>query len=63
MHVPYKASALAMTEVIGGQMHATGAAAPVLSVIAGGQKVRALGATIPSHYSKITLRNHRICLQ
>ena len=45
VHVPYKASALAMTEVMGGQTHATCTAAPALAMIAGGQKVRALGAT------------------
>lgn len=45
VHVPYKASALAMTEVMGGQMHATCTAAPTLSLIAGGQKARVMGVT------------------
>lgn len=45
VHVPYKASAMAMTEVMGGQMHATCTAVPTLSLIAGGQKARVLGVT------------------
>ena len=45
VHVPYKSSSLAMTEVMGGQMHTTCTAVPALSVIAGGQKARVLGVT------------------
>lgn len=45
VHVPYKASAMALTEVMGGQMHATCTAVPTLPLIAGGQKARALGVT------------------
>lgn len=48
VHVPYKASAMAMTEVMGGQMHATCTAVPTLSLIAGGQKARVLGVTTRS---------------
>ena len=45
VHVPYKATAMAMTEVMGGQVHATCTAVPTLSLITGGQKARALGVT------------------
>ena len=45
VHVPYKGSALAMTEVMSGQIHATCPAVPSLSVLASGQKVRVLGVT------------------
>ena len=45
VHVPYKASAQAMTDVMGGQMHVTCTAVPTLSLIAGGQKARVLGVT------------------
>jgi tripartite-type tricarboxylate transporter receptor subunit TctC len=45
VHVPYKGSMMALTEVMGGQMHVTCPAAPSVSLIAGGQKVRMLGVT------------------
>jgi len=45
LHVPYKGSMLAMTEVMSGQMHATCPAAPTLSLVAGSDKVRVLGVT------------------
>jgi tripartite-type tricarboxylate transporter receptor subunit TctC len=45
VHVPYKASAGAMTEVMAGQMHSTCTAVPALSALAGGQRVRPLGVT------------------
>jgi tripartite-type tricarboxylate transporter receptor subunit TctC len=45
VHVPYKGSMAAMTEVMGGLIHATCPAAPALSLIGGGQKVRVLGVT------------------
>jgi tripartite-type tricarboxylate transporter receptor subunit TctC len=45
VHVPYKGSMAAMTEVMGGLIHATCPAAPTLSLVAGGQKVRVLGVT------------------
>jgi tripartite-type tricarboxylate transporter receptor subunit TctC len=45
VHVPYKGSMQAMTEVMSGQIHVTCPAAPTLSLVAGGQKVRALGVT------------------
>ncbi len=41
----YKGSMAAMTEVMGGQMHSTCTAAPSLSLISSGQKVRVLGVT------------------
>ncbi len=45
VHVPYKGSMAALTEVMGGQMHSTCFAAPTLSMVSGGQKVRVLGVT------------------
>lgn len=45
VHVPYKGSMLALTEVMGGQVHTTCPAAPTMSLIAGSQKVRVLGVT------------------
>jgi tripartite-type tricarboxylate transporter receptor subunit TctC len=44
-HVTYKGSMMALTEVMGGQIHVTCPAAPSVSLIAGGQKVRVLGVT------------------
>jgi tripartite-type tricarboxylate transporter receptor subunit TctC len=45
VHVPYKGSMAALTEVMAGIMHVTCPAAPSVSLIAGGQKVRVLAVT------------------
>ena len=45
IHVPYKGSMMALTEVMGGQMHMTCPAAPTLSLVAGNAKVRVLATT------------------
>ncbi len=45
VHVPYKGSMAALTEVMAGIIHVTCPAAPTVSLIAGGQKVRVLGVT------------------
>lgn len=44
VHVPYKGSMAAMTDVISGQMHVTCPAAPTAALLAG-QKARVLGVT------------------
>lgn len=45
VHVPYKGSMLALTEVMGGQMHSTCSAAPTATLVAGQQKARVLGVS------------------
>jgi tripartite-type tricarboxylate transporter receptor subunit TctC len=45
VHVPYKGAAVAMTDLMGGQMHTTCAAAPTMSLYAQSGKVRPLGVT------------------
>jgi tripartite-type tricarboxylate transporter receptor subunit TctC len=45
VHVPYKSTALVLTDMIGGQMHITCAAAPVMPPFAQGGRVRSLGVT------------------
>ena len=47
VHVPYKGSMMALTEVMGGQMHSTCTAAPTVSLVANQPKVRVLGVTSP----------------
>ncbi len=47
VHVPYKGSMMAVTEVMGGQMHSTCTAAPTVSLVANQPKVRVLGVTSP----------------
>lgn len=47
MHVPYKGSAMALTEVLGGQMHSTCTAAPTVSLVANQPKARVLGVSSP----------------
>jgi tripartite-type tricarboxylate transporter receptor subunit TctC len=47
VHVPYKGSAQALTEVLGGQMHSTCTAAPTVSLVANQPKARVLGVTAP----------------
>jgi tripartite-type tricarboxylate transporter receptor subunit TctC len=44
-HVPYKATVLVLNDMIGGQMHLTCAAAPVMPPFAQGGRVRSLGVT------------------
>ncbi len=44
-HVPYKGSAIALTEMMGGLMHSTCAAAPTVSSFVQSGKVRVLGVT------------------
>ncbi len=44
VHVPYKGSMAAMTDLIAGQMHSSCVAAPTMSLLSG-QKVRALGVS------------------
>lgn len=44
-HVPYKGSAIALTDMMGGQMHSTCAAAPTSAAFLQSGKVRALGVT------------------
>ena len=44
-HVPYKGSVIALTDMMGGQMHATCAAAPAMPPFVQSGKVRALGVT------------------
>jgi tripartite-type tricarboxylate transporter receptor subunit TctC len=44
-HVPYKGSVIALTDMMGGQMHSTCAAAPALPPFVQGGKVRSLGVT------------------
>lgn len=44
VHVPYKGTAMVLTDMMGGQMHSTCTAVPSLAVFAG-QKVRVLGVT------------------
>ena len=44
-HVPYKGSVIALTDMMGGQMHATCAAAPAMPPFLQSGKVRALGVT------------------
>ena len=44
VHVPYKGSMAAMTDLIGGQMHSACTAAPTMSLLVG-QKARVLGVT------------------
>lgn len=44
-HVPYKGSVIALTDMMGGQMHSTCAAAPALPPFVQGGKVRALAVT------------------
>ena len=47
VHVPYKGSMMALTEVMGGQMHSTCTAAPTVSLVANQPKVRVLGVSSP----------------
>jgi tripartite-type tricarboxylate transporter receptor subunit TctC len=44
-HVPYKGSAIALTEMMGGLMHSTCAAAPTMASFVQSGKVRVLGVT------------------
>lgn len=44
-HVPYKGSVIALTDMMGGQMHSSCAAAPALPPFVQGGKVRSLGVT------------------
>lgn len=44
-HVPYRGSAIALTEMMGGLMHSTCAAAPTAASFVQGGKVRVLGVT------------------
>jgi tripartite-type tricarboxylate transporter receptor subunit TctC len=44
-HVPYKGSVIALTDMMGGQMHSTCAAAPALPPFVQGGKVRSLAVT------------------
>ncbi len=44
-HVPYKGSVIALTDMMGGQMHSTCAAAPTTSSFVQSGKVRVLGVT------------------
>jgi hypothetical protein len=44
-HVPYKGSVIALTDMMGGQMHSSCAAAPALPPFTQGGKVRALAVT------------------
>ena len=44
-HVPYKGSVIALTDMMGGQMHATCAAAPAMPPFVQSGKVRSLGVT------------------
>ncbi len=44
-HVPYKGTVIALTDMMGGQMHSTCAAAPALPPFVQSGKVRALGVT------------------
>jgi tripartite-type tricarboxylate transporter receptor subunit TctC len=44
-HVPYKGSVIALTDMMGGQMHSTCAAAPALPPFLQGGKVRSLAVT------------------
>ena len=45
VHVPYKATVLVLNDMVGGQMHVTCAAAPVMPPFAQGGRVRSLGVT------------------